>query len=223
MVESIEAFLRANLRFALECVALRALASLSRVQNLVGDVATLRTPLRAARRSTGACVYDLVLAPPGPQAMCFQLLLLARRAEIVLEEVPSQLVISNCWAQSLFDPVSLIHVDSAIELDGPYIRAADTVPGSRPSFMINLNDARPFSSLPPASLSAKFGLPDQLRAFLTGLSRIGGTGPPTAGSWRRGTVVMSDIETGPIGWLCISSGYPGEWANLSVPLLGLTG
>jgi hypothetical protein len=146
----------------------------------------------------------------------------ACRAEIVLEEVPSQLIISNCWAQSLFDPVSLIHVDAAIDLDGPYMRAADTVPGSRPSFAINLNDARPFSSLPPTLRSAKVGLPEQLRAFMSGGSRIGGTAPPTAGSWRRGTVVMSDLETGPIGWLCTRSGQPGEWANLSVPLLGLS-
>ena len=100
------------------------------------------------------------------------------------------------------------------------IHAADTVAGSRPTFAINLNDARPFSSLPPALRSEKIGLPDQLRAFLTSGSRIGGVAPPKAGSWRRGTMVMNDDETGPLGWLCTSSGHPGEWVNFSVPLAG---
>ena len=52
-------------------------------------------------------------------------------ADIVLNELPSQLVIRDSWAQSLIQGAALFHVPEAVDLTGAYARGADTVSKAR--------------------------------------------------------------------------------------------
>lgn len=133
-------------------------------------------------------------------------------AEIVLEELPSQLILRDNWAQSLMDPVTLIHVSDEIDLEnGSYIHAADSVEWARPTYVIDMSDSR------PALTAGKIGLQEPLRAFLSGDSAKAIAVPaiPTSGSWRRGSVVLRDGDGEPLGWVCVESGWPGKWVATS--------
>ena len=48
----------------------------------------------------------------------------------MLNELPSQLVIRDGWAQSLIQGAALFHVPNTIDLAGAYSRGADTVSGN---------------------------------------------------------------------------------------------
>ena len=66
-------------------------------------------------------------------------------AEIVLEEIPMQLVVKDCLTRSLVNsgtPMALVSVSPDIDLDGAYVRAADTVRTST-------GVARPVGQAPP--------------------------------------------------------------------------
>jgi hypothetical protein len=133
-------------------------------------------------------------------------------AEIVLEELPSQLILRDNWAQSLMDPVTLIHVSDEIDLEnGSYIHGVDSVEWARPTYVIDMSDSR------PALTAAKIGLQEPLRAFLSGDSAKAIAVPaiPTSGSWRRGSVVLRDGDGEPLGWVCVESGWPGKWVATS--------
>ena len=139
-----------------------------------------------------------------PSACCAKIF----GAEIVLEELPSQLILRDNWAQSLIDPVKLIHVDAAIDLEnGSYVRGADSVQYARPTYVIDLSDSR------PALSASKIGLPQQLRAFLShdSAKAVAVPATPTAGSWLRGSVLLREGVGEPLWWVCVESGWPGQW------------
>ena len=133
-------------------------------------------------------------------------------AEIVLEELLAQLIIRDNFAQSLIDPVSLVHVDAEINLHGSYVRAADSFLNSRPTYVIALSNARPTLTEDKT---------EQLRAFLSHDSAraIEVAAPPAAGSWRRGSVLMRASTGENLGWACVESGWPDKWVASNELLL----
>ena len=140
-------------------------------------------------------------------------------AEIILEELPSQLIVRDAWAQSLIDPVRLVHVVPEIDLDGSYAAAADSVPNARPTIVLELNDARPNID------AAKIGLPEQLLPHLSpaSLRAVKVAAAPASGSWLRGSVVWNadEAEASPLAWLCVKAGRPGSWKALGGETLAL--
>ena len=137
-------------------------------------------------------------------------------AEIVLEELPMQLVVKNCLVRSLVNsaaPMALVRVSPDIDLNGPYVRSADTVKTptgyARPAISIELTEAR-------CDIADRVGLPHQLQAFVVGTrAAVAAVAPPTAGSWKRGAVVRNLNESSPeLGWVCVASGWPGRWKSL---------
>lgn len=133
-------------------------------------------------------------------------------ADIVLNELPSQLVIRDGWAQSLIQGAKLFHIPNTIDLAGAYGRGADTVSKARPAYSIEVNDGR-------FDVSA-LNLPEPLRAYLSPRSdRIPAAAAPATGSWARGSMVWSSNSTGgPLGWVCTQAGWPGEWSPVATPL-----
>jgi hypothetical protein len=161
------------------------------------------------------------------------------QADIVLEEVPSLLVLRDNWdnnaaadglhqvcreADAPRGPCySLVAVADEIDLDGPYMSTAN-VRGlrARPVFRIETMWNRPDAADWPADAqpAAVFDLPVQLQPFQEG--RIEGVAPPAAGVWRAGSVVYNRrawqnvTEGQPVGWVCMEPGRPGVWANMSL-------
>ena len=98
---------------------------------------------------------------------------------------------------------------AAIDLDGPYVRAATTVPRARPTFTIARTSWDLYA--PPADL------PEQLRPYQTG--RVEADAPPRSGQWAAGAVLWNRATPpAPLGWLCVAAGTPGTWANVTTPL-----
>lgn len=69
-------------------------------------------------------------------------------------------------------------------------------------------------------LSVNVTNPEQDAAFtvdgpvvMTGKKFVNGTNAPQGGTWNKGDIVwnINPIEGGFIGWVCVSSGTPGEW------------
>ena len=130
-------------------------------------------------------------------------------ADIILNELPSQLVLRDNWMESEVQGARLFHVPDTIDLNGSYARGADSVSHARPSYSIELNDVR-FDA-------AAINLPEPLRAYLSPRSdRIEAAGPPTGGSWKRGSTVWNSAADGPLGWTCVEAGWPGAWEPLSL-------
>ena len=126
-------------------------------------------------------------------------------ADIVLNELPSQMVVRDSWAQSLVQGAKLFAVGAAVDLAGAYARGADTVHKARPTYSIEMNDDR-FDA-------AAINLPTPLRAYLSPRSdRLELAAPPATGSWKRGSTVWSSNSTGPLYWACVEAGWPGRWA-----------
>jgi hypothetical protein len=111
----------------------------------------------------------------------------------------------------------IVRVDPAIDLDGPYMPSPGRVI-STPVFDIATNNWGP---RPPQA-----DLPEQLRPYQRG--PVEASRPPRSGVWRAGQIVhnrlprmavLGEAGSPPLGWLCVQSGQPGVWANISSPLL----
>jgi len=159
-------------------------------------------------------------------------------AEIVLEEVPSLLVLRDNWDQNAaIDGLDqgcrvpgkgpcyqLIGVAPELDLNGPYMSyATERGIRARPVFKIETTWNTPnvhLSTEPDGLTAAVYDLPQQLQPYQEG--RIEGLAPPTVGVWRAGSVVYNrgaweNVTRGqPVGWVCVDAGTPGVWANLSV-------
>lgn len=142
-------------------------------------------------------------------------------AEVYLIEIPAQLIIRNSWMQAEMSGgvqnSVILKVDPAIDLDGPYMPSPGRVI-STPVFDISSNN---WGVHPPQA-----DLPEQLRPYQVG--RVEGTRPPQSGVWQVGQVVhnrlprvamLGEAESPPLGWMCVKSGQPGLWVNISSPPL----
>jgi hypothetical protein len=189
------------------------------------------------------------------------------QADVVLEEVPAQLVIRDNFVQvrthatliyyshslirktpcccllirtsrmqtaaddGRWGPKAdyrLVKVVPEVDLDGPYMAfATDDNIRARPTFEISGTN---WGGGPTqlhgnyyAGTSAVFDLPSQLQPFQIG-GRVEVIAPPTKGAWRAGAVVWNrhvwaagvDTDKTPAGWICVESGTPGSWQNLSL-------
>ena len=161
--------------------------------------------------------------------------------EIVLEEVPSMLVLRDNWdnnaaADGLHQRCrqpgqgpcyKLIGVPHELDLDGPYLDwAYKRGIRARPVFKIETMWNPPSVKLATEPMDTEpasvFDLPQQLQPFQEG--RIEGVEPPSAGVWRAGSVVYNrrawdanvSSSSQPLGWVCVAPGRPGVWENLSV-------
>lgn len=156
-------------------------------------------------------------------------------ADVVLEEIPAQLVLRDNWVQTAADDARngeaasyrLVKVVPEVDLDGPYVAMAsqDSL-RARPTFEISgTNWNRPSELVGDygAGTSAAFDLPPQLQPFQVG--RVESVAPPTAGAWRAGQVVwnrrawgsgLGEGVDGAAGWICQTSGTPGVWRALSL-------
>ena len=149
-------------------------------------------------------------------------------AEVFLVEIPAQLIIRDSWMQAEVNggvhgviKNVVVVVDPAIDLDGPYMTELPAVnwdTRTSPVFDISTNN---WQLLPPQG-----DLPEQLRPYQVGT--VEGEAAPTTGLWPTGAVVKNRLPKGavlggagapPLGWLCVKGGQPGNWTNISTPLL----
>jgi hypothetical protein len=112
-------------------------------------------------------------------------------ADVVLEEVPAQLVLRDNWVQTAADDgkygthagYRLVQTVPAIDLDGPYLAmASNDALRARPTFEIsgtNWNRPTKLQGNFEAGTSACFDLPQQLQPFQVG--RVEGVEPPCVG------------------------------------------
>ena len=150
--------------------------------------------------------------------------------DILLEEVPAQLVLRDNWVQAAADDgrygdqaqYRLVRAVDEIDLDGPYVALASRKgTRARPTFEISGNWNTPVEAMGgyERGTSAVFDLPQQLQPFQIGC--VEGVEPPTAGTWRAGSVVHNRgawagiSAEQPAAWLCESPGTPGRWRNTS--------
>ena len=162
--------------------------------------------------------------------------------DILLEEVPSLLVLRDNWNDNAASPTAagldrrcrepgngpcytMIGVAPELDLDGPYMSYADERGiRARPVFKIETTWNTPtthISTEPGDALpAAVYDLPQQLQPYQAG--RIEAVAPPTVGMWRAGSIVYNRLAWSnvtrrqPVGWVCVGAGRPGVWANLSV-------
>ena len=136
------------------------------------------------------------------------------------EEIPAQFVVkdSTLNAEAGNASYNLVQVSPAIDLDGPYVRAAghNGVPRSKPAFLI---EATNWDLVPPQG-----DLPEQLRPYQAG--RVEADAPPRTGMWKGGATVWNRAVTEggtadgarPLGWVCVAPGTPGTWRNITAPM-----
>ena len=77
--------------------------------------------------------------------------------------------------------------------------------------------ARSMVAWPSSATAATVALLDhQLLQFGGGSRHWSAPRPPADGEWRRGDVVWNTAPTpgGPVGWMCIRSGSPGDWSAM---------
>jgi hypothetical protein len=135
-------------------------------------------------------------------------------SEVFLMEIPAQLVIRDSWMDAERDNASnvVVKVDSAINLDGPYLNNSFA---STMRLDISANNW----GLQPRQTA----LPEQLRPHQVG-RRVEGDSAPVSGLWAAGSTVWNAAvatqgnlsEGQPVGWYCTSSGTPGKWKPISV-------
>ena len=135
-------------------------------------------------------------------------------AEVYLVEIPAQLVIRDSWMDAERDNASnvVVKVDSAIDLDGPYLNNTFAA-------TMRLDISSNNWGLQPRQTA----LPEQLRPHQVG-QRVEGDSAPVSGLWAAGSTVWNAAvatqgnlsEGQPVGWYCTQSGTPGIWKPISL-------
>lgn len=126
----------------------------------------------------------------------------ARKAAIYCNEIPNMITVRNC--HGIID-IPLVMVDAGLNLDTYFDEAAGRPDCCR--YLIQDNSV--------AEVWQR--LPEQMRAWQTGLEPLKGTRPNT-GHRRRGDLVINQ-EPGPLaplGWVCTEPGTPGKWQDVGL-------
>lgn len=129
-------------------------------------------------------------------------------AAIDCEEIPNQIVVTNCRGLPAGTDPNLCHVvrvRQSIDLN-TYFDNAENM--SRPRALRFLIDP----SITEMYWHEQIDLPEQMRPYQANV--IEADACPTSGWWKAGAYVRNRNAAGagsPMGWLCVQSGKPGTW------------
>ncbi|MCC6422918.1 MAG: hypothetical protein IT447_05520 [Phycisphaerales bacterium] len=129
-------------------------------------------------------------------------------AAIYCEDIPNQIVVTNCRGLPAGTDPNLCHVvqiKSTINLN-TYFDNAENM--SRPRALRFLIDP----SITEMYWRQQIDLPEQMRPYQA--NAIEADACPTSGWWKAGAYVRNRNCAGassPLGWLCVESGKPGVW------------
>lgn len=130
---------------------------------------------------------------------------LSRRCAIYCEEIPNQIVVTNC--RGLIDIVA-VKVRPTIDLN-TYFDDGETWNYYALRYLVDRSNT-------PAHPSV-IDLPEQMRPHQA--NEIEADAKPTTGNWKYGTFVRNRLCYGtgsPLGWMCVTSGKPGVWMKVNV-------
>ena len=162
------------------------------------------------------------------------------KAEIVLEQIPNQLIIKNTiqlMGLGYGSGKSMVKVGSSVNLSGGAGTAMAMA--ARTPQVLSFAFGGVWGA--PQAIDGPFRLPQALWPHVTPSHAVYAQGPPTEGYWRIGQVVwraLTGIPDGsisvpqydpfqkyvppapgaPIGWVCTFGGQPGQGVNVSSPL-----
>lgn len=126
----------------------------------------------------------------------------ARRAAIYCNEIPNMITVRNC--HGIID-IPLVKVHEALDLDS-YFNAAQ-----------NRRDCCRYLIQDNSVAEQWEVLPEQMRAWQTGLDPLKGD-RPSGGFWQAGDVVVNEAPEplAPLGWQCLETGVPGRWQDVGI-------
>ena len=167
------------------------------------------------------------------------------KSEIVLEQIPNQLIIRDTvqlMGLGYGSGRRVVKVSEGLDLSGAEGTAmwfaARHAGGPVMQFKFS-----GIWNVPGPNMDGPFRLPQALWPYVTPQHSVYAQGPPSAGYWREGMVVWRALEGipagnettsvpqyqpiqkfspaapgAPLGWVCTQGGQPGEWANVSGPV-----
>lgn len=133
---------------------------------------------------------------------------LSRRCAIYCEEIPNQIIVTNCRG---FIDIVAVKIRSTINLN-TYFDNAETWCYDSLRYQVDESNSFPYTYM-----SSGADLPEQMRPHQVG--QVGADAKPTTGRWREGTFVRNRQCRGtgtPLGWMCVTSGEPGTWHAVNV-------
>lgn len=146
-----------------------------------------------------------------------------RKADIVLDQVPAQLVLKDVISMMGSERFgrSTVVVSESLDLDGPYMNVSGL---ARASMRIKISDVWNVGL-------GETGLPPQLWPYVEP-GEVFADSAPMKGSWLAGQIVtkqfgppsskgsekatVDDMEGPARGWVCTESGVPGRWSPLEL-------